>query len=63
MYEPDRTGAPEVSFTEKMVEAGERALLGVLGGTDLPYDFSAVELAKRVYRDMEYARLLGHVPY
>lgn len=59
----DRAGAPEFDFSEAMLEAGERALLSVLGGTELPGDFSAVELAKQVYRDMEIARQTGRVPY
>jgi len=66
MSEPVRTGAPEdleIKFTAEMIEAGEITLLGILGGSDLPWDFSAEELAKEVYLEMEYARRTGRVRY
>ena len=49
----DPAGAPEVKITPEMIEAGENVILCEVGGSyDLGPNFSAPELAERVYRAM-----------
>jgi hypothetical protein len=45
----------EIEVTVEMVDAGEEALLADLGGADLGGNFSARELATRVYQAMHDA--------
>lgn len=46
----------EIEITPEMCEAGKQAVISELGGADLGAFFDGADLAKLVYRAMEFAR-------